>query len=75
MFDKLENLLIRFEELLGELGQPDVAGNPEHFQKLRSRAICSQWWIRIRNIKSADRQRRTVCLCWKKNQMKKCGKC
>ena len=32
MFDKLENLLIRFEELLGELGQPDVAGNPEHFQ-------------------------------------------
>lgn len=34
MFDKLENLLIRFEELLGELGQPDVAGNPEHFQKL-----------------------------------------
>lgn len=34
MFDKLENLLIRFEEVLGELGQPDVAGNPEHFQKL-----------------------------------------
>ena len=34
MFDKLENLLIRFEELLGELGQPVVAGNPEHFQKL-----------------------------------------
>ena len=34
MFDKLENLLIRFEEVLGELGEPDVAGNQERFQKL-----------------------------------------
>ena len=34
MFDKLENLLIRFEEVLGELGEPDVANNQERFQKL-----------------------------------------
>lgn len=34
MFDKLENLLIRFEEILGELGEPDVASDQGRFQKL-----------------------------------------
>lgn len=34
MFDKLEDLLIRFEELLSELGEPGVADNQERFQKL-----------------------------------------
>lgn len=34
MFDRLEDLLARFEELLGELGEPDVAADPERFQKL-----------------------------------------
>ena len=34
MFDKLEDLLIRFDEVLNELGEPGVTDNPEHFQKL-----------------------------------------
>ncbi|EET62322.1 peptide chain release factor 1 [Marvinbryantia formatexigens DSM 14469] len=34
MFDKLEDLLIRFEELLNELNEPGVASDPAHFQKL-----------------------------------------
>ena len=34
MFDKLDDLLIRFEELMSELSEPDVANNPEHFRKL-----------------------------------------
>ena len=34
MFDKLEDLLIRFEELMSELSEPDVANNPERFRKL-----------------------------------------
>lgn len=34
MFDKLEDLLIRFEELLNELNEPGVAGDPVRFQKL-----------------------------------------
>lgn len=34
MFDKLEDLLIRFEEVLSELGEPGVADNQERFQKL-----------------------------------------
>lgn len=34
MFDKLEDLLIRFEEILGELNEPSVAENQERFRAL-----------------------------------------
>ena len=34
MFDKLDDLLVRFEELLNELGEPGVTDDPAHFQKL-----------------------------------------
>ncbi|MCM1136598.1 MAG: peptide chain release factor 1 [Clostridium sp.] len=34
MFDRLEDLLIRFEEIMGELGEPSVANNQERFRKL-----------------------------------------
>ena len=34
MFDKLEDLLIHFEEIMSELAEPNVANNPERFRKL-----------------------------------------
>ncbi len=34
MFDKLEDLLIRFEEIMGELGEPSVANNQDRFRRL-----------------------------------------
>ena len=34
MFDKLEDLLIRYEELMSELGEPGAADNQERFRKL-----------------------------------------
>ena len=34
MFDKLEDLLIRFEEIMGELQEPDVANDQVRFRKL-----------------------------------------
>lgn len=34
MFDKLEDLLIRFEEIMGELNEPSVTGNQERFRAL-----------------------------------------
>ena len=34
MFDKLEDLLIRFEEIMGELGEPSVTNNQDRFRKL-----------------------------------------
>ena len=35
MFDKLEDLLVRLEEILSELNEPGVANDPARFQKLR----------------------------------------
>ena len=34
MFDRLEDLLIRYEEIMGELGEPNVTGNQERFRML-----------------------------------------
>ena len=34
MFDKLEDLLIRFEEIMGELQEPDVVNDQSRFRKL-----------------------------------------
>lgn len=34
MFDRLEDLLIRYEEVMGELQEPDVANDPERFRRL-----------------------------------------
>ena len=34
MFDKLEDILIRFEEIMGELGEPGVTDNQERFRML-----------------------------------------
>ena len=34
MFDKLEDLLIRFEEILSELNEPTVANDQQRFRKL-----------------------------------------
>ncbi|WMC93370.1 peptide chain release factor 1 [Kineothrix sp. MB12-C1] len=34
MFDRLEDLLIRFEEIMGELGEPNVTSNQERFRAL-----------------------------------------
>ncbi len=34
MFDKLEDLIIRFEEIMGELQEPDVANDQNRFRKL-----------------------------------------
>ena len=34
MFDRLDDILIRFEELLHELGDPVLASDPEKFRRL-----------------------------------------
>ena len=34
MFDRLEDLLIRFEEILSELNEPSVINDQSRFQKL-----------------------------------------
>ena len=34
MFDRLEDILHRFEEILNELGEPDVASDQNRFRRL-----------------------------------------
>ena len=34
MFDRLDDLVARLDEVEGELASPDVASNPERFKKL-----------------------------------------
>ncbi|MCR4788785.1 MAG: peptide chain release factor 1 [Lachnospiraceae bacterium] len=34
MFDRLEDILIRYEEIMGELSSPGISDNPERFKKL-----------------------------------------
>ena len=34
MFDRLEDLLIRYEEIMSELGEPGTTDNQERFRKL-----------------------------------------
>ena len=34
MFDKLEDLILRLEEVLNQLSEPDVASDPDRFRKL-----------------------------------------
>ena len=50
MFDKLDDLLIRFEELMSELQEPDVANDQNRFRKLMKEqsdlAPIVEVWIR-----------------------------
>ena len=34
MFDRLDEQVIRYEEVMGELQEPDVANDPERFRRL-----------------------------------------
>ena len=34
MFDKLEDMLVRYEEIMNELNEPDVTNNQNRFRKL-----------------------------------------
>ena len=52
MFDKLDDLLIRFEEILSELQEPDVANDQKRFRKLMKE-----------NIKMQNKQSSTVKKC------------
>ena len=56
MFDKLEDLLVRFEEVLNELGEPGVTDNQERFQKLmKEQSDLAPIVEAIRNIRTVSR--------------------
>ena len=57
MFDRLEDLVIRYQEVMGELQEPDVANDPERFRKLmkEQEVILHQSLKLIRNIRTVSR--------------------
>ena len=76
MFDKLDDLLIRFEEVLNELGEPGVTDNQERFQKLMKEQSDLQPIVdTYTEYKKTKRRSRTVFLFWRRRRMKICVKC
>ena len=72
MFDKLEDLLIRYEEIMGELQEPDVVNDQSRFRKLMKEQNDLTPMLRhIKNIKIVNRTLKTVFLFWRKNPMKR----
>ena len=57
MFDRLEDLLIRLEEIMSELSEPSVVNDTARFQKLMKEQsdVDSRLWMRIKNIKNAKK--------------------
>ncbi len=76
MFDKLDDLLVRFEELLNELGEPGVTDDPAHFQKLMKEQSDLQPIVdAYKNIRKIRKPSRTVFPCWRARRTKRCVKC
>ena len=69
MFDKLEDLLIRYEEIMGELQEPDVVNDQSRFRKLMKEQ--NDLTPIVENIKIVNRTLKTVFLFWRKNPMKR----
>ena len=59
MFDKLDDILIRLEEILNELNEPTVANDTARFQKLMKEQSDLQ------PIADAYREYKTVSRQWK----------
>ena len=74
MFDKLEDLLIRYEELMSELIEPDVANNPERFRKLMKEQ--SDILPIVEAYKEYKQCKQNIGIrlpCWRKNLTKRCA--
>ena len=75
MFDKLDDLLIRFEELMSELQEPDVANDQNRFRKLMKEQsdLAPIVEVHTMNIRVRNRQSQTVKRCWRWSLTKRCA--
>ena len=75
MFDKLEDLLIRFEEIMGELQEPDVVNDQARFRSLmkeQNDLVPIVEAYKEYKTCNADHRRQSGP-CWKMKAMRKCG--
>ena len=73
MFDRLEDLLIRFEEIMSELNEPFVVNDQTRFQKLMKEQSDLQPIVDA--YKEYKESKQTAFPCCKKSPMKRCEKC
>jgi len=72
MFDRLEDLLIRYEEVMGELQEPGVADDPVRFRKLMKEQSDLAPIVRLTmSTSSAGRTSKTVWRCLRKSLTKR----
>ena len=69
MFDRLDDLLRKFEEIMNELSEPDVANNQERFRALMKEQS------NLTPIVNAYREYKKCFPCWRASLTKRCGKC
>lgn len=74
MFDKLEDLLIRFEELMSELSEPDVANDPVRFRKLmKEQSDLTPIVNAYKEYKQCKQNIEDSLLCLRKSLMRRCA--
>ena len=75
MFDKLEDLLIRFEEIMGELHEPTVTNNQERFRKLmKEQSDLTPIVDAYTEYKKCKQVSKILFPCWKRKKTKKCAR-
>ena len=76
MFDKLDDLLLRYEDLMNELNEPSVVNDQERFRKLmKEQSYLQPIETHIRNLKSVRIRSRRAFRCWRRRTTRRCGRC
>lgn len=76
MFDKLDDLLRRYEEIMNELHEPDVANDQTRFRKLmKEQSDLTPIVEAYTEYKNVSRMWKIPSRCWKKKMTKKCVRC
>ena len=74
MFDKLEDLLIRLDEILSELQEPDVANDQERFRKLmKEQNDLTPIVEAYKEYKASKQAIQDSWICWRKSLTRRCG--
>ena len=47
MFDKLDDLLLRYEDIMNELNEPNVVSDQERFRKLMKEQSFNRCWLTV----------------------------
>lgn len=72
MFDKLEDTLLRYEEVLNELSEPDVLNDQSRYQKLmKEQSDLEPVVEKYKEYKAQKKELRIVLRFWTKKPMKR----